>query len=41
MECSSGLENRKQYNKLKESGMDKLASMQAAAQTAAGSGLRP
>lgn len=31
MESSPGLENWKQYNKLKESGMDKLASMQAAA----------
>lgn len=30
MESSPGLENRKQYNKLKEIGMDKLASMQAA-----------
>lgn len=29
MESSPGLENRKQYNKLKEIGMDKLASMQA------------
>lgn len=41
MESSPGLENRKQYNKLKEIGTDKLASMQAAAQTAAASGLRP
>lgn len=31
MESSPGLENRKQYNKLKKIGMDKLASMQAAA----------
>lgn len=41
MESSPGLENRKQYNKLKEIGMDKLAFMQAVAQTAAGFGLRP
>ncbi len=31
MESSPGLENWKRYNKLKERGMDKLASMQAVA----------
>ncbi len=36
MESSPGLENRKQYNKLKEIGMDKLASMQAAAHGSGG-----
>lgn len=37
MECSPGLENWKQYNKMKEIGMDKLASMQAVAH---GGGIR-